>query len=58
MLLNMLGIIGGYRMNTEEYVKFIFSKMKEQLGVIGVTAKISKVAVWETPTSRATYYED
>ena len=38
--------------------KFIYQKLNEQLKENNIEAKVSKIAVWETPTSRATYYED
>ena len=46
--------------SSECMAKFIFEKMSERLKniITDNNTKISKVAVWETPTSRATYYED
>ena len=43
--------------SSEYMAKFIFNKMKERLKAQYKNADISKVAVWETPTSRAVYYE-
>ena len=44
--------------SSEFMAKFIYHKLNEQLKTNNVEAKVSKIAVWETPTSRATYYED
>ena len=44
--------------SSEYMAKFIYDKMKEKLKNQYKNAFVSKVAVWETPTSRATYYED
>ncbi len=44
--------------SSEFMAKFIYEKMKERLQNQYKNAKVSKVAVWETPTSRATYFED
>ena len=43
--------------SSEFMAKFIFEKMKEHLKNKYKNAEVSKVAVWETPTSRAVYYE-
>ena len=43
--------------SSEFMAKFIFEKMKEHLKTKYKNAEVSKVAVWETPTSRAVYYE-
>ena len=43
--------------SSEFMAKFIYERMKERLSFIN-GAEVSKVAVWETPTSCATYYED
>ena len=43
--------------SSEFMAKFIYKKMCEKLNLLN-GAKVSKVAVWETPTSRAIYYED
>ena len=43
--------------SSEYMAKFIFDKMKERLKAQYKNAAVSKVAVWETPTSRAVYYE-
>ena len=44
--------------SSEFMAKFIYEKMKERLQNQYKNAEVSKVAVWETPTSRATYFED
>ena len=44
--------------SSEFIAKYIFEKMKERLKVQYKDAKVSKVAVWETPTSRAVYFEE
>ena len=44
--------------SSEFMAKFIFEKMKELLQNQYKNAIISKVAVWETPTSRAMYFEE
>ena len=38
--------------------KFIYDKMKEKLQNQYKNAFVSKVAVWETSTSRAVYFEE
>ncbi len=38
--------------SSEMISKFIYDKMKERIDIV------SKVSVWETPTSCASYYED
>ncbi len=43
--------------SSEFMAKFIYEKMKERLNSLK-SAAVSKVAVWETPTSCATYDED
>lgn len=43
--------------SSEFMAKFIYEKMKERLAKTYDYAQVSKVAVWETPTSRATYFE-
>ena len=43
--------------SSEFMAKFIYKKMCEKLNLSN-GARVSKVAVWETPTSRALYYED
>ncbi len=45
--------------SSEFMAKFIYEKMNTRLYELKLdtNAKVSKVAVWETPTSRATYYE-
>lgn len=49
--LNELPYFKGESPSSEMISKFIYTKMKEKIGII------SKVAVWETPTSCAAYYE-
>ena len=44
--------------SSEFMAKFIFEKIKEKLQKQYKNAEVSKVAVWETPTSRATYFEE
>ena len=44
--------------SSEFMAKFIYEKMSTRIKDFSNGAKVSKVAVWETPTSRATYYED
>ena len=43
--------------SSEYMAKFIYDKMKEKLKNQYKNAFVSKVAVWETPTSRAVYFE-
>lgn len=43
--------------SSEFMAKFIYEKMNKKLNQPN-GARVSKVAVWETPTSRATYCED
>lgn len=43
--------------SSEYMAKFIYDKMKEKLQNQYKNAFVSKVAVWETPTSRAVYFE-
>lgn len=44
---------------SSEYIaKFIYDKMKDKLQNQYKNAFVSKVAVWETPTSRAVYFEE
>lgn len=43
--------------SSEFMAKFIYYQMKEKINFIK-NVSVSKVAVWETPTSRAIYYED
>ena len=49
--LNELAYFKGQSPSSEMISKFIYDKMKEKINII------SKVSVWETPTSCATYYE-
>ena len=44
--------------SSEFMAKFIYTQMSLQLNNLSNGARVSKVAVWETPTSCATYYED
>ena len=44
--------------SSEFMAKFIYEKINVRIKNFSNDAKVSKVAVWETPTSRATYYED
>ena len=44
--------------SSEYMAKFIYDKMKEKLQNQYKNAFVSKVAVWETPTSRAVYFEE
>lgn len=44
--------------SSEFLAKFIYEKLKENLKENTSNVKVSKIAVWETLTSRATYYED
>ncbi|MBQ7450799.1 6-carboxytetrahydropterin synthase QueD [bacterium] len=44
--------------SSEFMAKFIYEKMKARLKNQYKNVKVSKVAVWETPTSRATYFEE
>ena len=44
--------------SSEYMAKFIYDKMKEKLKNQYKNAFVSKVAVWETPTSRAVYFEE
>ena len=44
--------------SSEYMAKFIYEKIKEKLAENYDSAKVFKVAVWETPTSRATYFEE
>ena len=46
--------------SSEFMAKFIFEQMQNRIlsAKLDTDAKVSKVAVWETPTSRAIYYED
>ena len=44
--------------SSEFMAKFIYNKMKEKLQNQYKNAQVSKVAVWETPTSRAVYFEE
>ena len=50
--INELEDFAGISPSSEILAKFIFNKLKETI------PNISKVAVWETSTSCATYYED
>ena len=43
--------------SSEFMAKFIYERISKKLNLPN-GAKVSKVAVWETPTSRATYGED
>ncbi len=49
--LNELPYFNNESPSSEMISKFIYTKMKEKISII------SKVSVWETPTSCATYYE-
>lgn len=46
--------------SSEFLSKFIYQKMQKRLEKLDLDTdtKVSKVAVWETPTSRAIYYEE
>ena len=44
--------------SSEYMAKFIYDKMKDKLQNQYKNAFVSKVAVWETPTSRAVYFEE
>ena len=44
--------------SSEFMAKFIYEKMSDCIKGFSSGARVSKVAVWETPTSCATYYED
>ena len=44
--------------SSEYMAKFIYDKMKEKLQNQYKNAFVSKVAVWETSTSRAVYFEE
>ena len=44
--------------SSEFIAKFIFEKIKNKLQYQYKNAKVYKVAVWETTTSRAVYFED
>ena len=45
--------------SSEFMARFIYKKIGDRLrAATNNGAKVSKVAVWETPTSRATYYEE
>ena len=44
--------------SSEFMAKFIYEKMTDRIGGLNKNVRVSKVSVWETPTSRATYYED
>ncbi|MCQ2753613.1 MAG: 6-carboxytetrahydropterin synthase QueD [bacterium] len=50
--LNELPYFKGISPSSEMISKFIYDKMKEKISII------SKVSVWETPTSCATYFEE
>ena len=49
--INELEEFKGISPSSEIIAKFIYEKMKEKINII------SKVSVWETPTSCATYFE-
>ena len=50
--LNELEYFKGESPSSEMISMFIFNQLKEKIGII------SKVSVWETPTSCASYYEE
>lgn len=50
--INSLPEFDGISPSSEILAQFIFTRLKEQF------PQLSKVSVWETPTSCATYYED
>jgi 6-pyruvoyltetrahydropterin/6-carboxytetrahydropterin synthase len=49
--INELPEFKGISPSSETIAKFIYDKMKEKIAII------SKISVWETPSSCATYYE-
>ena len=49
--INELPYFEGQSPSSEMISKFIYTEMKKRVGII------SKVSVWETPSSCATYYE-
>ncbi|MCQ2743791.1 MAG: 6-carboxytetrahydropterin synthase [bacterium] len=49
--LNTLSFFNGESPSSEIISKFIYTEMKKKISIT------SKVSVWETPTSCATYYE-
>ena len=50
--LNELPYFNGESPSSEMISMFIYNQLKERISLI------SKVSVWETPTSCASYYED
>jgi len=50
--INELSYFKGQSPSSEMISKFIYGEMKKRIGLI------SKVSVWETPTSCASYYEE
>lgn len=50
--INELPEFKGISPSSEIIAKFIFDKLKEKIGIL------SKVSVWETPTSCASYFEE
>ena len=50
--LNELEFFKGESPSSEMISMFIYNKLKERIGLI------SKVSVWETPTSCASYFEE
>ena len=50
--INELPYFAGVSPSSEMISKFIYGEMKKRISLI------SKVSVWETPTSCATYYEE
>lgn len=50
--LNELEFFRGESPSSEMISQFIYNNLKEKIGIV------SKISVWETPTSCATYYEE
>jgi 6-pyruvoyltetrahydropterin/6-carboxytetrahydropterin synthase len=50
--LNELPYFKGESPSSEMISMFIYNQLKERIGLV------SKVSVWETPTSCASYYEE
>ncbi|MCQ2738892.1 MAG: 6-carboxytetrahydropterin synthase [bacterium] len=50
--INELPCFNGISPSSEMLSKFIYGKLKEKIGIL------SRVSVWETPTSCASYYEE
>lgn len=50
--INELPYFKGESPSSEMISRFIYNKLKEKIGIV------SKISVWETPTSCASYYEE